>query len=93
MDGLIILRQANQNNSLIGYMNINSLREKIVSLREVLSKASIDILYADERKLDAGFLTIRSKYQGINSHQLEEIVILTEERNSFCSRRFYCKTN
>ena len=64
MDGLIILRQANQNNSLIGYMNINSLREKIVSLREVLSKASIDILYADERKLDAGFPDHQVKISG-----------------------------
>ena len=31
IDGLINLRKAYQNNPLIGYININSLREKIVS--------------------------------------------------------------
>ena len=40
--GLINLRKAYQNNPLIGNININSLREKIISLREVL-KALIDI--------------------------------------------------
>ena len=44
IDGLINLRKAFQSNPLIGYIHINSLRGKIVSLREVLSKASIDIL-------------------------------------------------
>ena len=55
IDGLIDLRKAYQNNPLIGYININFLREKIVSLREALSKASIDILCVDETKLDASF--------------------------------------
>ena len=61
---MLNLRKAYQNNPLIGYININSLREKIVSLREVLSKASIDILYVDERKLDAGFPDQQFKISG-----------------------------
>ena len=93
IDGLINFRKAFQNNPLIGYININSLREKIVSLREVLSKASIDILCIDETKLDASFPDHQFKVSVINSHQLQEIVILKECGNSFCSRRFYCKTN
>ena len=40
---------------MIGYININSLRQKIVSLREVLSRAPTDILCVDETKLDANF--------------------------------------
>ena len=49
-----ISRNAYQSNALIGYVNINSLREKIVSLREVLSKVFIEIC-VDETKLDASF--------------------------------------
>ena len=41
--GLINLRKAYQNNPLIGNIDINSLREKIISLRDVLSKAPIDL--------------------------------------------------
>ena len=73
IDGLINFRKAFQNNPLIGYININSLREKIVSLREVLSKASIDILCIDETKLDASFPDHQFKVSVINSHQLQEI--------------------
>ena len=54
-DGLINVRKTYQSNGLIGYIKLNSLREKIISLREILSKASIDILCADETKLDGSF--------------------------------------
>ena len=49
---------------MIGYININFLREKIVSLREVLSKASIDILRVYETKLDASFPEHQFKISG-----------------------------
>ena len=88
IDGLINLRKTCQNNPLIG---INSLREKIVSLREVLSKASFDILCVDETKLDASFPDHQFKYQGINSHQLEEIVILREGGIVFVRKGFLVK--
>ena len=51
---MINLRKTCQNNPLIG---INSLREKIVSLREVSSKASFDILCVDETKNEKNFET------------------------------------
>ena len=61
---MINLRKAYQNNPLIGYININPLREKIVSLREILSKAPIDILYVDETKLGASFPDHQFKISG-----------------------------
>ena len=51
IEGLTNLRNAYQNNPLIAYLNINSLREKIISLREILKKVKIDVLF-DETKLD-----------------------------------------
>ena len=36
-------------------MNINSIRNKIISLRELVNKAPIDILCIDETKIDEGF--------------------------------------
>ena len=52
---MINLRKAYQNNPLIGYINVDSLREKIIILRELLSKAPIDTLCVDETKLHASF--------------------------------------
>ena len=49
---------------MIGYININSLRKKIVSLSEVLSKVPIDILCVDEAKLDARFPDHQFKITG-----------------------------
>ena len=51
MEGLIILRKLYTNNPIIGYLNINSLRDKITQLREVYWKAPIDLLCIDETKL------------------------------------------
>ena len=61
---MINLRKAYQNNPLIGYFNINSLREIIVGLRNVLSKDSIDILCVDETKLGASFPDNQFKISG-----------------------------
>ena len=55
MLGLIKLRKVNPNNPNIAYLNINSLREKITSLREICLKSSIDILCVNETKLDASY--------------------------------------
>ena len=71
------LRKAYQNNPLIGYININFLREKIVSLRSII-ESSHRILCVDETKLDTSFRDHQFKISGINSHHLEEIVILRE---------------
>ena len=40
---------------MIGYINIDSLKEKVISLREVLSNAPIDVLCVVETKLDSSF--------------------------------------
>ena len=55
LEGLINLRRSYQNNPLIAYLNINSLQEKIVSLKEILKKTEIDVLCIDETKLDSSF--------------------------------------
>ena len=52
---LIELRNKYLNNPVIGYLNINSLRNKIIDLREIMSKAPHDIVCTDETKLDESF--------------------------------------
>ena len=43
-------------NPITGYLNINSLRTKILkNLKDILNKAPIDILCIDETKLDETF--------------------------------------
>ena len=39
----------------IGYLSINSLRNKLIDLREIMSKVSLDIACIDETKLDESF--------------------------------------
>ena len=55
IENLIKLRNTYPKNLLIGYLNINSLRNKIGCLQVLLDKASLDILCIDETKLDASF--------------------------------------
>ena len=43
------------NNLLIGYLNINSLRNKIIDVREVIEKLSLDYFVISEIKLDKSF--------------------------------------
>ena len=87
------LRKAYQNNPLIGYININSLREKILSLRQVLSKVPIDILFVDETKLDVSFLDHQFKIPGYQFPPLKRDHNSKGGGNSFRSQGFYCKTN
>ena len=47
---LIELRNKYPNNPIIGYLNINSLRNKIIDLREIMTKAPLDIVCIDETK-------------------------------------------
>ena len=55
VDFLVKIRKSHHENPFVGYLNINSLRNKIISLREILLKAPIDILCTDETKLDDSF--------------------------------------
>ena len=45
-------RKKFEKNSIIGCLNINSLRTKVLNLKEILHKAPIDILCINETKLD-----------------------------------------
>lgn len=43
IDGRINIRHTYPNNLIIGYLNINSLRNEIISLREIIDKTPLDI--------------------------------------------------
>ena len=55
IDDLIKVRESYSKNPILGYLNINSLRNKIICLRDVVAKVPIDILCVDETKLDDSF--------------------------------------
>ena len=55
IDGLIKVRNSNPNNPIIGYVNINALQNKIISLREIIAKVPLDVFCNDETKLDNSF--------------------------------------
>ena len=55
VSGLVILRKDYINSPSIGYLNINSLSEKIIYLRDICLKTSIDILCVDETKLHSPY--------------------------------------
>ena len=57
LDGIHELRIKYPSNPLIGYLNINSLRNKIVDAREILTKFSPDYFVLAETKLDESFPT------------------------------------
>ena len=48
-------RKTYEKNPIIEYLNINSLRTKILNLKEILHKAPIDILFIYKTKLDETF--------------------------------------
>ena len=49
------MREVYSKNPILGYVNINSLRNKIVRLRDVVAKDPINILCIDETKFDSQF--------------------------------------
>ena len=55
IDGLIKVRNSNPNNPIIGYVNINTLQNKIISLRGIIAKVPLDVFCIDETKLDDSF--------------------------------------
>ena len=62
--GLIVLRKRFPYNPLIGYININSLKEKVIPLREILSNVPIDVLCVDETRLGSSFPDHQFKIEG-----------------------------
>ena len=55
INDLIKVREAYSKNPILGCLNIKSLRNKIINLRDVVAKVPIDILCVDETKLDESF--------------------------------------
>ena len=53
IERLIILRKLYTNNPIIGYLNINSLRNKITQLRKVFWKATINLFRINDTKLQS----------------------------------------
>ena len=49
------IRRTNFNNPLFSYYNINSIRNKIIDLKEIVSKTLPDILVIAETKIDKSF--------------------------------------
>ena len=52
------------NNPLIGYLNINSLRNKIVDLGELILELSPDYLVLNKTKIDQSFPTVQFYIKG-----------------------------
>ena len=55
LQSLKLVRSDNTENPMIGYLNLNSLRNKIIDLREVLKHISLDYFVVSEIKLDNSF--------------------------------------
>ena len=55
LEGLNKLTKEHQNNPIIGYLNINKLRNKINDLRKICRKTQIHVLCIDETELDQSF--------------------------------------
>ena len=51
-------------NPLIGYLNINSLRNKITDLRVIMKTLSLDYLILSETKIDESFPTSQFNVEG-----------------------------
>ena len=75
LDGLNELSKEHQNNPIIGYLNKNSLRNKINDLRKICRKTQIHILCIDETKLDESFPDVRFTSRATSIPLLEKIAI------------------
>ena len=65
MERLLDLRTWCSNNLIIGYFNINNLRNEITQWMEVYRKTAINLLCRDEIKLDASFTAWKLPVFGI----------------------------
>ena len=57
IEDIFNLRTKNPNNPIIGFLNINSLRNKITDLKMVMERCLPDILLVEETKLNSDFKT------------------------------------
>ena len=54
-------------NPLPGYLNINSLRNKMIDVRELVGRLQIDYFVIDETKLDSSFPSI--SHRGLSNKE------------------------
>ena len=65
-------RKSYQKNSIIGYLYIIYTRNKILYVKEISHKVSIDILYIDETQLDESFPDAQFMIENYQFTPLEE---------------------
>ena len=64
---------------MIGYLNINSLRNKIDYLRDICNKFPLEIFCTDETKIDSSFPDAQFHIDGYQFRHYEKIAIKTVE--------------
>ena len=64
MTDLANLKLANFQNPFIAYLNINSLRHKIIDLRHILSSAGLELVAISETKLSSEFPDVQFQIDG-----------------------------
>ena len=76
---------------MIGYLNINSIRNEIVQLTDICKTSPIEILCIDETKLDSSFPNAQVHLPDYHFPHSEGTGIHQEEENSLHSLRDSCE--
>ena len=61
------------NNPLLGYLKINSLRNKVTDLRIIFKDLSLDYFVLSEAKLDESFPTVQFTSEGYETRRVLEV--------------------
>lgn len=70
--GVASLRNYFSNNPFIAYLDINSMRNKITHLEDVLSKSPINITCVDETKVESSLPDSRLKIERYQISNIEK---------------------
>ena len=98
IDKIFGLRVKHPNNPLVGFLNINSLRKKIIDLRNIAEKCLPVVLLIEETKLSAEFTTeifLLSNYQPPMRRDRNEHgggLMLYARKGVVCNRLTSCET-
>ena len=81
------------NNPLIGYLNINGLRNKIVDLKKIILELSLDYLVLSETKINQSFPTAQFYIKGYEVRARRDRDkhgggLIEFVKNGFISKRF-----
>ena len=80
------------NNPLLGYLNINSLRNKVTDLRIIFKDLSLDYFILSETKLDESFLTAQFTLEGYEIRSRKDRGKYGGGLIEFVKDGFICKT-